>query len=200
MTGSAMEYKPNNQQPINEEFPIGPTSLYGAAKASSTIIGMVYGKAIDLDVVVLRPFGVFGEYEGLHKIIPRMIKAVIYKETINLTKGEQIRDYIYVKDLVNALIKFIEIKEFPSFEVFNVCSNIGISIKEIATRILEISGAPSYCFNFGAVPYRKDEVMYLVGDNSKIRSVLQWEPKYSLEEGLSRTYKWYKRFLEVYNA
>lgn len=194
-TGSCFEYGINEKEKLTEEHNVRPQSLYGAAKASAVMIANTYAKKYNIPLVTLRPFGIFGENEGIHKLVPQIMKAIILNERLKMTFGEQIRDYLYIEDLVNAYIA-IGSHSVPLYEVYNVCSSSEMSIKELVVKTVDIAKSDLELFEFGAVPYRKDEVMYFVGENWKMREYTGWKPQYSLVEGLQRTYEWYKLNLE----
>lgn len=195
-TGTCYEYGINNRRKISEDTQLNPQSYYAISKVASELMANLYAREMNLNLITVRPFGIFGEYEGLHKLVPQLMKSVILNETIKMTQGEQIRDYLYIKDLIEAYISLIE-TDVPNYEVFNICSGNEIRIKEFAYLISKITGCDMKLFQLGAIPYRKNEVMYFVGDNSKIKKYTNWRPKYSIEEGLKNTYEWYKENMEV---
>ncbi|WP_291641934.1 NAD(P)-dependent oxidoreductase [Clostridium sp.] len=197
-TGSCFEYGLNEGKKINEEDKLNPHSLYGSAKASSVIMANAYSEKNNIPLVTVRPFGIFGENEGLHKFVPQLMKAVILNENMEMTSGEQVRDYLYIKDLAEAYIA-IALTDLPLYEAYNVCSGEEVKIKDLAIKVAEIANDSLKSFNLGAVPYRKNEVMHFVGDNSKIKKYTKWEPKYNLQQGLKRTYEWYKVNWRKYN-
>lgn len=190
-TGSCFEYGVNDGEKIIEKHNINPQSLYGAAKACSVFMANTYSKKYGINLITLRPFGVFGEGEGLHRLVPQIMESIILKQDMKLTYGEQVRDYLYVRDLINAYIT-LALEDVPLYEVYNVCSGVGTSIRQLVMKAASITNSNLDLFHFGEIPYRKNEIMYFVGDNSKLKKCTSWKPKYTLEEGLKRTYEWYK--------
>ncbi len=190
-TGSCAEYAGNGTCKLRECDTIGPENLYGASKASSTMMGNLLAAKLGLNLVTLRPFGIYGEFEGLHRLIPRIMKACINNEPMDLTPGAQIRDYLYVRDLADAFFKAASNNRYP-YEIYNVCSSEPVSVKQVVNRFCSISGCDTGLFNFGKFDYRPNYIMYIVGDNSKIRKHLNWQPATSLEAGLANTLDWYQ--------
>ena len=194
-TGSCSEYGKKNK-PISECDLLDPTSVYGATKASSVHLlssmakGMQTGK-----LVILRPFGVFGEYEGLHRFVPQVIDKLKNGHAVQMTLGEQIKDYIYIDDLIDAYISSLIVPLENKVEIINIGSGKGIAIKYLALIISNHLGANDELLQFGALPYRPDEIMYSVANINKAKSLLEWEPKVSIEQGLEYTIKWYSRNL-----
>jgi len=191
ITGSCFEYGVNESKRLNEENKLNPQSYYSIAKVACENMASLYAKTNNIKLITIRPFGSFGEGEGVHRFVPQLMKSVILNENMNMTAGEQVRDYLYIKDLVEAYIT-LSVKDVPLYEAYNVCSGVEIKIKDLAIEVAKITNNSLKLFNFGAVPYRKNEVMHFVGDNSKIKKYTDWTPKYTLEEGLTRTYEWYK--------
>lgn len=190
-TGSCSEYGVNDGKFLDENHPLNPQSFYGITKVASESMINLFCKNIKMNVVTARPFGVFGENEGMHRLVPQIIDTFIRNESLSLTNGEQVRDYLYIKDMVAAFVALAE-SELPSCEAFNICSSNEIEIKKIVYDFCKVSGADVALYKFGEIPYRDNEVMHFVGDNSKIRKYTNWKPKYSLEDGLRNTYEWYK--------
>lgn len=192
-TGSCFEYGVNEEELLTEKHVINPQGIYGSAKAASVIMGNTYAKMKNVKMITLRPFGVYGSDEGMHKLVPQLMNAVIKNESMSLTEGMQIRDYIYLEDLLDAYIELGSNEGVKPYEIFNVCSSEKTTIKDIVRIICEVSDSDISLFKFGAIPYRENEVMSFVGDNSKIKEKINWGPKHSLRDGLELTFKWYKR-------
>lgn len=194
-TGSCFEYG-QKKKPISELDLLDPTSVYGATKASSVHLlssmakGMQSGK-----LVILRPFGVFGEYEGLHRFVPQVIDKLKCGHVVQMTLGEQIRDYIYIDDLIDAYILAAVVPLENKMEIINIGSGKGIAMKDLALMISKQIDVSNDLLQFGAVPYRPDEMMYLVANIDKAKSLLGWEPKVTIEKGLEHTINWYSQNL-----
>lgn len=196
-TGSCFEYGINDStKPLKESDDLNPHSLYAASKVASVILSNTYAKLKKVRMVTVRPFGVYGANEGMHRLVPQLVDCVINNRKLDMTNGEQIRDYLFVEDLIDAYIKLATDSNVKYYEVYNVCSSEEISIKQLVNTICEISDYDISNFNFGNIPYRDNEVMYFVGDNSKIYEAVNWKPKTSLHDGLKLTIEWYKNIME----
>ena len=194
-TGSCFEYGQKNI-PISEGDFLNPTSVYGASKASS--VHLLSSMAKDMqsgELVILRPFGVFGEYEGLHRFVPQVIDKLKCGHIVQMTFGEQIRDYIYIDDLIDAYILASIVSLENKVKIINIGSGKGIAMKDIALIISKQIGVSNDMLQFGALPYRPDEMMYLVANIDKAKSLLGWEPKVPIEKGLEHTINWYSQNL-----
>lgn len=117
-------------------------------------------------------------------IVHNLLKNV---DKIDLTKGEQKRDFIYVDDVVSAFLKIINSSDNFSqdFYEFEVGTNNPLSIKEFVELAKQLSGNKHTILNFGAIPYRENEVMNYYVNISEI-SKLGWKCNYTVEEGLKK--------------
>ena len=119
--------------------------------------------------------------------ITAMIKHLKQNEpTIDLTAGEQLRDFIYINDVVAAYQTVL--KKLPlldAYSEFQVSTKQLISIKGLLQTLKELTGSTSK-LNFGAIPYRENELMHSETDNSALVK-LGWQPKFSIKQGLQKT-------------
>lgn len=106
---------------------------------------------------------------------------------IDLTLGEQQRDFVYIDDVINAYLAVIEKQDLITtpYSSFQVCTNQLVSIKELMSTMKELTKSNSF-LNFGAVPYRENELMHSETDNSALLK-LGWNPQFTIKEGLKKT-------------
>ena len=104
-------------------------------------------------------------------------------------------DWIYVEDVVEGTIRAATVPGVEG-EVFNLCSGEGVSLAELAQRVTALMGKPIQV-DVGALPYRPGEIWHMVGDNTRARQALGWQPRVSLDEGLRRTIAWCAENLKV---
>lgn len=111
---------------------------------------------------------------------------------IDLTLGEQKRNFVYIEDVVSAFLTVIKKQHLleNSYTSFQVCTDQLVSIKELVVLLKKLTKSRS-ALNFGAVPYRENELMHSEANNSDLLS-LGWTPIYSIEDGLKLTYKMLK--------
>ena len=136
----------------------------------------------------------FGPRDDDTKFVISIIKSFLNNsKKINLTKGNQKRDFVYIDDVVSAMKKILlySLKQKKGFDIFEVGSGINVSIKKIVKLIKKLCDNNSTKLEFGKIPMRKNESLY-VKLNLKKLSKLNWKPKYSLEESLKKTIKYYK--------
>jgi nucleoside-diphosphate-sugar epimerase len=194
-TGSCAEYGDKTEL-IYEDDELCPLSIYGSTKAAGVIIAHQIAHEKNIDIITLRSFGVFGENEGSHKFFPHLILSILTKGDINLTLCEQYRDYCYVENIIDGFVLAAKDKSIKN-EIFNIGSGVVHKMKvfvDLVFKNLNTETKP----NYGAVPYRKNEMWKQQPDTGKIRDMLGWKPKISLEEGIARTTHWYKNNLHKY--
>jgi UDP-glucose 4-epimerase len=186
-TGSCSEYgQPFGNNLLEEDRPLRPTSLYGAAKAAATLYGTALARLLGIHFIVLRFFGVFGKGESAERLVPHLITRLRNDRPADLTPGEQLRDLLYIDDAVDALVAAAESSDLKPGSVYNVCSSRAVRVREIAETVADAMQKPRALLRFGAQPYRTDEPMWLVGDNRRFTSATHWQPRTTLLEGVQR--------------
>lgn len=171
------------QSSISEGSKFIPTSPYSLSKYFSELTLQTFSKINQKHFTILRVFNFFGPQMPQSFFIPQLITKLENNQDFDMTKGEQSRDYTYIDDITDALILASSQKAYD--EIFNVCSGTGISIKDIALRFKKIINSKSK-INFGAIPYRENEVWNMTGDNSKINQFLGWKPKLTIFDGYKK--------------
>ena len=185
--GSSDEYG-DNKSPIKESVRESPISPYALAKLSSTYFLQQCFKEGLLNTVILRPFLIYGEMQSKNRFLPYLIENCIKDREFKITKGVQIRDYLYVKDFNQALIKTLNNKKAYG-EIINIASGIPILIKDVVSEVNKIigKGKPIY----GGIDYRDNESMELYADINKAKLLLDWEPKNDFKKTIQKVITWY---------
>ena len=191
--GTCSEYGNSN---TSEDSPPAPVNIYGSTKAASTLILHQIAKENNISIATLRPFGVFGEGEEPHKIISYVILNLLKDNDVILTQCEQYRDYCYVENIIDAMLLACE-KSNITNEIFNVASGELHPLRYYVDLIYKMIGSNRKLI-YGGMPYRKTELWNPKADINKINSMLEWEPKVPLEEGMSRTITWYRSNIDKY--
>jgi nucleoside-diphosphate-sugar epimerase len=187
--GSSDEYgnNPAPQSEIQREAPISP---YSCAKVASTYFLQTLYKTENFPAVILRPFLVYGPGQGIERFIPQIIKGCINNQKFPTSKGEQLRDFCFIDDVIQAIFSSLD-NDSVHGEVINIASGKPISIKKMVNTIVDMigSGEPQ----FDQIAYRSGENMALYGDITKAKKLLDWKPSVGLEQGLAETIKWVKK-------
>lgn len=193
--GSCAEY--GSGRDLNEAMLPAPTNVYGASKAAAGLLVQTYRRTYGLPAVWLRPFMIYGPLERRGRLVINTILTALSGEDMRMTGGEQERDFIYVDDVVEGFIRAADDAYSAAIgETINLCSGVGLPIREVVTLILELMGNPVKAV-LGAIPYREGEMWLQSGDNTRARRLLDWSPRVGLREGLERTIAWCREHREL---
>lgn len=194
--GSCFEYGPGSR--LREDVLPRPQSEYGASKVAAWSIVHAFSRQYGLPTVTLRPFTVYGPFEAKQRLVPYTIVKALQGSTIDLTGGEQSRDFVFVEDVIEALLEAAAAPEAPGCTM-NVCTGVATLVKDLVNTLVELIGngaAP----RFGTIPYRDTEMRTLSGDPGKARQILGWAARTPLHDGLGRTVLWFRQNLRMYGA
>ena len=187
--GSSDEYG-ENLSPLKESIRESPQSPYALGKLSSThYLQQCYRQGI-INTVVLRPFLVYGERQSKERFLPYLIDNCLNDREFKVSSGEQIRDYLYIKDFNTALINALN-NENAYGEVINIASGIPIAIKDVIKTVKELIGGGKPII--GGLKYRRGESMKLYANIEKAKIILGWEPKYEFRDSLKKVIDWYTK-------
>ena len=183
-TGTCHEYG-DNEPPFREDQAPRPALPYAITKTAAWHFCRRFHRTRGWPIVTVRPFTVYGPRQTDRAFIPSCIDAAQRGLDFRMTGGEQQRDLVYVTDIVEGFIRAAAVPEAVGC-TFNLCTGYETALYDIARSIVEQMGNP-IAIQRGALPYREGEIWHLVGDNTRARSILGWEPRVSLADGLQRT-------------
>ncbi len=159
---------------------------YSLSKKSLLLWLKYFSKRIKVVNMVLEH--IYGEHDNKDKFVYQMIDKIAVQEveSLDLTYGDQKRDFIYVHDVVNAYIRVLDYVNNHSFRYksFDIGTGAAISVKEFVNEIKKISGSKTK-LNFGALPYRDDEIMSSCADIIDL-SDIGWQAEYNHKEALKK--------------
>ena len=188
--GSSIEYgKSRSPQVENKKNSQSTFSIYGKAKLLSTKYLMAIYKKEKFPTTVIRLYLVYGPKQDINRVIPITIKNALLDKKFNCSSGLQFRDFIYIDDVINAILKTLKNRK-TNGEIINIGSNKPVRIKDLIIRICSLVGSGKPIF--GKIKLRKDEIKSLYPNINKAHKILKWGPKISLNTGLKRTIKYYK--------
>lgn len=177
------------QPPIHEEIAPHPVSPYGASKLAGEAYCSVYKRTYGIDTVALRFGNVYGP-GSVHKssVVAKFIQRALAGEVLEIYgDGKQTRDFIYIDDLIRAVLRAANVEEVGG-EVFQIASSRETTVGEMVERLVSALG------NAGVGKIRLDRTEARLGDvrrnfsdTSKARARLGWSPQVELDEGLQRT-------------
>ena len=171
-----------------EKFPFDPASPYAASKAAAEMLVKSYFKTYGSDVMTTRCTNNFGPRQFEEKLIPKIILNANKNKKIPIYgTGKNIRDWIFVSDHCNALLKILF--KGRSGESYNISASNELSNLKIVKKILKIMNKPTTLIDF-----TKDRLGHgfrYSMDSSKIKKQLNWKPMMNFDESLELTINWY---------
>ena len=187
--------------PIDEKHPMQGQSPYSASKIGADKIAESFYKSFNLPVATIRPFNTYGPRQSARAVIPTIISQVLSGKTeIKLGDLSPTRDFSYVKDTAEAFIKIAE-SDKTIGEVINAGSNYEISVGDTIELIIKLIGKEVKVIrDEERIRPQNSEVNRLWADNTKIKELTGWSPKFTLEEGLKETIDWMKDNLQYYKT
>jgi len=174
---------------IKETSPCNPNSAYGAAKTATSLIVKSFCETHAINWIWLRLFSIYGKRENEEWLIPSVIKRIMQKIPVDLTGCEQRYDYLYADDFAKAVVRTAEQQTDSGY--FNLSSNSSIRLKDLIEEIRKILN-PKAVLNFGALPYRPNQVMHMEGDSTSFNDNFKLSLKTDFESDLNKVVNYYK--------
>ena len=167
--------------PINEKAELLPNNPYSHSKYLAENMCHFYHKEYGLNIVIFRPFNVYGIGQNESFLIPTIINQVLYKQEIRVKELSSRRDYVYIKDLVQAIS--LSLKKDFNFEIFNLGSGTSLSVEEVIQIIKEVfrSNKKVTC----EYHQRKNEISETIADITRAKNKLGWKPQYTFNAGIT---------------
>jgi NAD dependent epimerase/dehydratase len=180
--------------PITELHPKQPQSPYSASKIGADSISDSFYRSFELPITIVRPFNTFGPRQSARAVIPTIITQLLNGSAeIMLGDISPTRDLLFVRDTVNGFIKISECDKLIGHEV-NIATQSEISIGSLAQLLInQINPNAKIISDSIRLRPEKSEVFRLFGSNEKLKSFTGWKQKYTLEDGLAETIKWFSK-------
>lgn len=173
---------------ISESDPVIPHSTYGVSKLAADGLVQVRWREAGVPAIALRQFNCVGERETHEYVIPEIISQLSRSNSLNLGNNS-FRDFLYAGDAVIMAVELLEKGEFG--EVYNMGSEGGIKIYELAELIGKLMGHTHVQINVDQARVRPWEIWHLQSDNTKLYSVIESRPETSLESALDKTIQYF---------
>ena len=177
----------------SENWPYKPSSPYAASKASSDHIVYSYVRTYGLPAIITNCSNNYGPRQHPEKLVPKLIYNILNGIDLPIYgKGKNSREWIYVEDHCEALLKVFKKGKVGNF--YNIASNYNLNNLEIVKKILAISKKIYTSKKSVKIKFVKDrpghDFRYALNSN-KIKNQLKWSPKYSFDKGMLKTFLWY---------
>lgn len=193
LASSDKAYGESKDLPYVETMPLDAIHPYDVGKACGDLIGRSYARTWGVPVAITRCGNFFGGGDlNWNRLVPGTIRSVLRGERpVIRSDGKPVRDYIYVEDAASAYLVLAEkLAENPALagEAFNFSNETRLSARALVDRILTLMGS-----SLAPVVLNEatNEIVNQYLDAGKARSLLDWRPAFSLDEGLTRTIAWY---------
>lgn len=191
-TSTSEVYGTAKYAPIDENHPLNPQSPYAASKVAADKLAESFHRSYNLPISILRPFNTFGPRQSLRAIIPTIISQLLQSQKVIVGNLKPSRDFTFVTDTVSGFIALAH-KEGVAGDTFNLGTGKDITINDLIQLISKLIGLMAKVeVDERRIRGNKSEVMRLISNNSKAMNILGWQPKFTLEEGLSATIDWLK--------
>lgn len=187
-TSSSSEYG-EKFEAMKEDMILNPNNMYGASKASATLLCSTYAKINKIPLCTFRLFSPYGYYDAQSRLIPSVINYCLENKDIYLGNKKSKRDFIFIDDVIDAYLEVLNYKNKYG-EIYNVGSGIEYTIESVVDKIKYLTNSKSILQWGNKFDSRQYEPEHWYGDINKIKEELNWSPKINIDDGLSRTIEW----------
>jgi GDP-mannose 4,6-dehydratase len=197
---TAEVYGLQKKEPLTENLPLKPSSPYAVTKAAGDLYLQMMFQTFDLHGSIMRPTNSYGRKIDTSFLVEYLINQMLKDKEVYVGSPESVRDYMYVDDHVNAY-KLVIKADKADGQAFNAGTGVGITNKELALLIAKKIGYNIDKIKFGSYPpgypFRPaiSDQPSIVLDATKIRKMIGWNPKVSLNNGLEKTIEYFRKRL-----
>ncbi|MEA2193990.1 MAG: hypothetical protein QOG42_424 [Solirubrobacteraceae bacterium] len=179
--------------PIDERHPLDAQSPYAASKVGADKLAESFHMAYGVPVVVARPFNTYGPRQSLRAVIPVVVAQALAGGELTLGSLTPTRDFVFVADTVEGLIRLLASDEATQGATFNIATGKDISVADVVTVVGELLGRELRVRSVGErLRPEKSEVHQLLGSPAKLRELTGWAPQTDLRTGLAAVVEWMK--------
>ena len=178
---SSYVYGNPEKNPISEKHQIKPHNTYTKSKVLSEELCKIYAEKYKIEIIILRPFNIFGNLQKDNSLISNIIKSIKNNSHITIINKNNKRDYLFIDDLIDAIIKLIDYK--CKFEIFNIGSGKSYSFENVV-QLFEKENKKKIKRKYKIS--KKNNIPKIQADITKIKKEIKWNPKYTLVEGIEK--------------
>jgi nucleoside-diphosphate-sugar epimerase len=190
--GSQAEYGPHSGA-LREDMAANPATAYGSAKLALGVLLKQLCAVAGMRFLWMRLFSAYGPADDERHMVPIVINTLLRGEKPSLTAGDQLWDYLYVTDAVQALCASVECE---ASGVFNLGSGTPCVLRDFISSVRDCID-PALPLGFGEVPYRSDQVMHLEADISRLKAATGWAPSTPWPEAIRNTVTWHRSRTQI---
>jgi nucleoside-diphosphate-sugar epimerase len=189
--GSGLEYDWRYGYCSETLTPCAPHTIYGACKHALQILTSAMARDGSIASAWPRIFFVYGPHEHPDRLVAAVVRSLVAGEPARTSHGRQVRDYLFVEDVADALVRLLESDVTGPI---NVASGEAITLRDIISEIGEQTGR-SELIELGAIPQATTDTALVVADTSRLTAELDWHPRWDLARGIEKTIAWWRQEL-----
>jgi nucleoside-diphosphate-sugar epimerase len=183
-TGSALEYGTTGGV-LAEDSPTAATTLYGTTKLAGTNVLVSRARATGTSAFVARLFTVYGPGEHTGRLLPSILAARTSATPVPLSDGLQKRDFCYVEDVAEGLLRLAASPIAPG-TIVNLSTGVMQTVRSFVTAAAEEAGIPAERFQFGVLPRREEEMQQTGVSVQRLQDLTGWRPDADIALGVRR--------------
>jgi NAD dependent epimerase/dehydratase len=199
-TSTSEVYGTALRAPIDEDHPLQGQSPYSASKIGADKLVESFYRSYNLPAVTVRPFNTYGPRQSARAVIPTIITQVLTSGCVRLGNLDARRDFTYVRDTIDGFMKAADAQAVLGREI-NLGTGVDVSIAALVDKVVQITGRKVEIMTDNErLRPEQSEVRQLLSDNRLARQVLDWQPLWTLDEGLNETIAWIGQNLDFYQV
>jgi nucleoside-diphosphate-sugar epimerase len=191
LAGTCAEYDWSDGHCSESDTPLRPQTLYGVSKHALQLLTESFAERAGFSAAWGRIFFLYGQHEHPERLVSYVIRSILQREAVLCSHGEQVRDFLYVKDVAAA---FVALLESDVRGAVNIGSGEAVALKNLIHKIADKLHGREFV-RLGAVKVSSAEPALLLPAVERLRKEVGWSPRYSLDEGLEETVDWWKEIL-----
>jgi len=188
MAGTCAEYDWKYGYCSEQITPVSPSTMYGVCKNSLQKMLTAFSRETGLSSAWGRIFYLYGPHEHSDRLVPSVIRSVEQGKRVPCTHGNQVRDFLYVKDVADA---FVTLLGSQVTGPVNIASGRPVFLKDVIYKIARRMGRDDL-IELGAIPTPANDPNFLVADVKRLSDEVGWQPQYDLNSGLENTLSWWR--------
>lgn len=191
---STSETYGNGPSPKTEESQLNPNSPYAVSKVAAEKYLLYMRDAYGFPVTIVKPFNTYGRRDNTHFVVEKTIVQMLQGKEVSLGDPTPTRDFLYIEDHLNAYLTCLNDSRAIG-HVLNFCTGQVTTISQLVEIIRKLTNFEGKVV-WNTIPKRPLDIDILFGDYSKAKNLIGWEPKYSLENGLSLCIEYWKNKID----
>jgi len=190
---SSSVYGGNKKMPFEESDQVDtPVSLYAATKKANELMAHTYSHLYKMQTIGLRFFTVYGAWYRPDMALSLFADAMLHDRPIKVfNNGDMLRDFTFVDDIVNGIVRVVEAKGLPLYDIFNIGNNRSEKLLDVINTLADALGIKP---KMEMLPMQAGDVYATYASIDKLRSAVGYEPTTTIKEGIPVFAKWYREY------